>query len=47
MRLIIEENDAKAGLWTARYIVALEAEIGKQLELFQWTMNNGQLNHKS
>lgn len=22
MRLIIEENDAKAGLWTARYIVA-------------------------
>ena len=30
-----------------RNIIALEAEIGKQLELFQWTMNNGQLNHKS
>ena len=23
MRLIIEENDAKAGLWTARYICLL------------------------
>ncbi|ECO5454001.1 glucosaminidase, partial [Campylobacter coli] len=30
-----------------RNIIALEAEIGKQLELFQWTMNNGQLNHNS
>ena len=43
---ISEHNGDNRDLYR-RNIIALEAEIGKQLELFQWTMNNGQLNHKS
>ena len=43
---ISEQNGDNRDLYR-RNIIALEAEIGKQLELFQWTMNNGQLNHKS
>ena len=45
-RYISEQNGDNRDLYR-RNIIALEAEIGKQLELFQWTMNNGQLNHKS
>ena len=43
---ISEQNGDNRDLYR-RNIIALEAEIGKQLELFQWTMNNGQLNHNS
>lgn len=43
---ISEQNGDNRDLYR-RNIIALEAEIGKQLELFQWTMNNGQLNYKS
>ena len=38
---ISEQNGDNRDLYR-RNIIALEAEIGKQLELFQWTMNNGQ-----